>query len=597
MSSRSTYDDIYRKTQEVGSDMLDEISSVKTEVHSVKNEVLAVASVIESEFQRVHSNISDLQSDVLNINDNIDNLQNDLTSFKIRFEEFVKDIEKKHNITHAQGQIIILNQEIEKQFGLYEKVRKYLLGILQSVDTGLVSKQAITNATEDLMLGTPRYWLTPSLIALASWLNNDKALAEKALNEGLTRNKLKTVLMFTLICNRLKRRDSSFMWLSKYFENQNPIEMPQETLILVNAYCDGVFGPDSQGECLVQIKGWLDYLSKQPEIIQELEQNWKDKIDVLPIDKLEDYQFLKQYSPDFQLLEFLLRKAKRNCSFEEYLKTIFTSENIEKDYIEELDDILYKLVEEYDSDEFELRKKHRMCELILKYEGDKELAEKDFNANVVQLFEHKVTFLDILTNAITKEESSPNMRKLAIILMKEWILNAHNDFVAEYRASYPPIIKLEINGWASETKDGSDVDRLTDSYKEYLNIAHQKALRKTHYNYWAIALLIGFISWLCASGGDTISLVFTIGGALYLVLDIFNVNKMRKALIEKFNNAVDTANSVINSICTEFVDWQRAYAQADKKAEEVHEYLEQYSPDDFSKNNAENKILMFEMEE
>ena len=54
------------------------------------------------------------------------------------------------------------------------------------------------------------------------------------------------------------------MWLSKYFENQNPLEMPQETLILVNAYTDGVFGPDSQGECMVQISNWLKYLAQQP---------------------------------------------------------------------------------------------------------------------------------------------------------------------------------------------------------------------------------------------------------------------------------------------------------------------------------------------
>ena len=570
--------------------------SVGSDIRDVKHEVVAVAAALESQFQRVHSNISALKADVTNIQDDIDNLQDDITSFKDRFEEFVKDLEKKNNITHAQGQIIILNQEIEKQFGLYEKVRKYLLGILQSVDTGLVSKQAITNATEDLMLGTPRYWLTPSLIALASWINNNKALAEKALNEGLTRHQLKTVLIFTLICNRLKRRDASFMWLSKYFENQNPLEMPQETLILVNAYTDGVFGPDSEGECLVQIKKWLEYLSNQPETVQELEERWKDKIDVLPIDEIDNYEYLSKYSPDYPLLKDLLEKAMRNGSLHNYLENIFTAEKIEKDYVEELDDILYKLVEEYDADEYELRKKHRMCELIIKYEGDKELAEKDFDANVVQLFEHKVTFFDILTNAVTKEDSSPTMRKLAIVLMKEWILNAHQDFIVQYRNEYPSSIKIKVNNWEGTTKDGANVDDLTESYKDYLEIAHNKAMKEAHVSYWTIALLIGFIGWLCAGGGN-VALVFTICGALYMVLDIFNVNNKRKALVDKFNKAVDIANSLLHSICADFVDWQKAYADADKDAEIAHQYLEQYSPTDFSNNSANNKILMFDEEE
>lgn len=158
------------------------------DVETTKRELRAIGTLLETEFQRVHGNISALKDDVLGVKDDVIGVKDDVQSFKIRFEEFVDDLEKKNNITHAQGQIVILNQELENQFGLYEKVRKCLLGILQSVDTGLVSKRAITEATEDLMLGTPRYWLAPSLIALAAWINNNKQLAEKALNEGLTRH-------------------------------------------------------------------------------------------------------------------------------------------------------------------------------------------------------------------------------------------------------------------------------------------------------------------------------------------------------------------------------------------------------------------------
>lgn len=310
----------------------EELRELRGEMRSAVRSVEAMEGVLLAEFQRVHANIGTLSNDVACVENEVLGVKGDVQSFKIRFEEFVDDLEKKNNITHAQGQIVILNQEIEKQFGLYEKVRKNLLGILQSVDTGLVSKQAITNATEELMLGTPRYWLTPSLIALAAWISNNKPLAEKALNEGLTRHQLKTVLIFTLISNRLKRGDASFMWLSKYFENQNPLEMPQETLILVNAYTDGVFGPDSQGECMVQISNWLKYLAQQPEKVKELEERWMAKISVMPIsDNTElPYKYLPQYSPDFDGLMSLLNKAKRNESFLHYLESIINAEKSKK---------------------------------------------------------------------------------------------------------------------------------------------------------------------------------------------------------------------------------------------------------------------------
>ena len=255
------------------------------------------------------------------------------------------------------------------------------------------------------------------------------------------------------------------------------------------------------------------------------------------------------------------------------------------------------MVEEYDADEYELRKKHKMCELILKYEGDKELAQKDFDANVVQLFENKVTFFDILTNAVSQEDSSPTMRKLAIVLMKDWIINAYNDYIASYRNEYKPLIRIKINDWENTTSNGSNVDELTESYKEYLKYLREQNLKEIHANYIVISLLVVFLCWLCMSGGNTIALVFTICSALYMVLDIFNVNKARQALKDKFYNMFDSAVSIINSICAEYEDWKQAYERADKEAENTLEYLKQYSPTDFSKNNAENKILMFETED
>lgn len=577
----------------------EELRELRSEMRSAVHSVEAMEGVLLAEFQRVHANIGTLQNDVACVENEVLGVKGDVQSFKIRFEEFVDDLEKKNNITHAQGQIVILNQEIEKQFGLYEKVRKNLLGILQSVDTGLVSKQAITNATEELMLGTPRYWLTPSLIALAAWISNNKPLAEKALNEGLTRHQLKTVLIFTLISNRLKRGDASFMWLSKYFENQNPLEMPQETLILVNAYTDGVFGPDSQGECMVQISNWLKYLAQQPEKVKELEERWMAKISVMPIsDNTElPYKYLPQYSPDFDGLMSLLNKAKRNESFLHYLESIINAEKIKKDYVTELDDILFRLVQEYDADEFELRKKHKLCELILKYEGDKELAQADFDANVITMFKDKVTFFDILVNAVTVENASPSLRKLAILLMKEWIVNAHQDFVAQYRSLYPAFITLKINDWRETTKDGSEIEDLTSSYKNYLREIFEKALSKLHPSYWAIAITVACLVWFISSGGSQgILMCFGIS-VIGLAINIWKTIQDRNALRAKYEQDCDDADSLIQALCAEFVDWQKEYKDADIFAEKVSDYIEKYSAKDFSENSAAKKILMFDMEE
>ena len=233
-----------------------------SKVNDTRRDVRELAALVSSEMMYLKKGIDVVNNEVLGVKNDVQRVKDDVYSFRDRFEAFVALLEKENNITHAQGRIVILNQEIEKQFGLYEDVRNNFIGILQAVDTGLVSKRVITNSTEELMLGTPRYWLSPSLVAVSAWINNNQTLAYKAVNEAIKRNPIKTELIFVLISNRLKRQDASFAWLSKFFEIQNPLAMPQETLILVNAYTDGVFGPDSQGMCMRHISKWMDVLSR-----------------------------------------------------------------------------------------------------------------------------------------------------------------------------------------------------------------------------------------------------------------------------------------------------------------------------------------------
>ncbi len=565
---------------------------IYNEVNDARHDIRELAALVSSEMMYLKQGIDVVNNEVLGVKSDVQSVKDDVYTFKVRFEEFVDDLEKKNNITHAQGRIVILNQEIEKQFGLYEDVRNNLVGILQAVDTGLVSKQVITNSTEELMLGTPRYWLSPSLIAIAAWINNNRNLANKAVNEGIRRNPIKTELIFTLISNRLKRQDASFAWLSKFFETQNPLEMPQETLILVNAYTDGVFGPDSQGVCMQQISKWMENLSKQTEIVKDLEDRWVKKIKVMQGNEMDEisFKYLQDYSPNFATLMNLLNYARKHQVLLDYLKNIINTKKEKKDYVEELDDILFKLVNEYDEDEFELRREQQLCELIIKYNGDKEKAEADFDANVVTLFKNKVTFFEILVNAATQEDSSTNLRKLAILLMKEWILNAHQDFTARYRMSYPSNITISIDNWTAKTQNGSNEKSLSKSYKVYLKNILDKELAKIRPSIWLIGIFVASIWWLITANGKHIT-TFIIS-LIFLVLNIVQVIQKRKELKKAFEQKSYDGESIINAFCAEYVDWQKAYKDADVHSEEIPTFLNNYSTNEFSENSATKKIII-----
>lgn len=568
---------------------------LKDEMHDTRNEVRTAIALMGEEFARLHSEIADVEKATNQNGLDILATRKDLVTFTIRFEAFVSKIERENNLTHAQGEIVILNQEIEKKFGIYDKVRKVLLGILQSVDTGLVSKNSITGATEKLMLGTPRYWLTPSLISLAAWLNNDKTLAYKGLNEGLKRNLIKTELMFTLINNRLKRNKASFLWLSKYFEHQNPLEMHQETLILLGAYTDGIFGPDSYGVCKKQIEKWVNCLAKDEERVKALEEIWFNKISLLePINENQiPFNYLKSNCPEWEKISNLLMSAQKQKSFFNYIKEIIEAKEIKKNYKEDLDNLLYKLVNEYDSDEFELKKKKSLAELIIKYEGDKEKAQQDFDTNVIILFKDKVSFFEILVNSINQTDMSPPLRRLSLLLMKEWIINAHNDYTAKYRLSYPESITLEFGGWSGKTKDGSNVKELLESYNAYLKDWYEKIINSLKGSI-KVRLIFSILCciWMFISSYNGISVFATAIFGFSFLKAIYNYFTNRAKLRVEMEQNKEKAKKLFNGFCAEFVDWQKAYATADKVSIEVNNTLNSYNSAEFTSNSAGNKIIM-----
>ncbi len=137
-----------------------------------------------------------------------------------------------------------VRQELEQKYGHYEIVRRTTIGILQADDLGVVKKETISTATEELMLSTPNYWLAPCLVALAAWINDQPELAEKALREGIRRDDEKTSLFFALICRRADRMSACLKWTQRYLVNQDETKLDRKTIIVLDAFASGLLGAD-----------------------------------------------------------------------------------------------------------------------------------------------------------------------------------------------------------------------------------------------------------------------------------------------------------------------------------------------------------------
>ena len=136
----------------------------------------------------VHEDLRTIDSKVGKVNDNVKIVYDEIWSLAREFHEFVNIQQKANRLGQAETRLVKIRQEIEKKYGHYDIVRRTTTGILQADDLGIVKKETISNATEELMISTPGYWLAPCLVALAAWINDQKELADKAVREGIKRN-------------------------------------------------------------------------------------------------------------------------------------------------------------------------------------------------------------------------------------------------------------------------------------------------------------------------------------------------------------------------------------------------------------------------
>lgn len=282
---------------------------------------------IENSLGAIHQDLKVIDSGVGTVNDNVKVVYDELGSLAKEFHDFVSVQIRANRLGQAETRLVKIRQELEKKFGHYDIVRRTTTGILQADDLGIVKKDTISSATEELMISTPNYWLAPCLVALAAWINDQPELAEKALKEGIKRNDEKTSLFFALICRRADRKSACLKWTQRYLENQDEEDLDRKTVIILDAFASGLLGADSEGVISRQMTEWLDHLAEKPGFIEQQTAQWSDAINLKrkPVDA-ESYTYLKKYSKTWPILQDILEGAYLHAEILDYFTQIFEQE-------------------------------------------------------------------------------------------------------------------------------------------------------------------------------------------------------------------------------------------------------------------------------
>lgn len=568
------------------------INGIENNISVLNNNIHILAERLES----VADSIDYISGHVTDIDSKVDFISTSLNVLTDEFKTFVEESKRVAALSDAKQNVVMLEQQVDKEYGHYDNIRRHTVGILQAADLSVVKKDTITSITEELMLSAPRYWLAPALIALAAWISNDRELAEKALQEAMRRDDEKTSLMFCLINRRAGRLDGSLVWLERYFAMQDPAKMERKIIVVLDAFASGLFGADSKGVCSDKIKGWLEELSGRAGFVEEQKNNWEKAIIGKKVSlNNEEFPYLQKHSVNWPDLKDVLEWAKTHNEIYGYFSNIFnTPVNNAASISSKMDDLLDNLVANYDNEELPLRKQLRRNRLIIEESGNLNKANARFDAEIAA-YEQYEDFSQHLTSIVLAPESSGALiatQKLAISLSKDWIFTAYEDITVKSRSKVPLNIEIAISNWTGNTRDGSNELELQQSLNNFIDDLKNKTISSIKWfkGNIILAAIIGIAVGLIGLSTIIVPLLAIVGVGIYIFMEKSKYNKTINTIKQEMEEHRDKTTKVLNATLAEVVDYRRLLTEKDLEYKKVEEFFQELKPEQYIASNIDQKF-------
>ena len=561
-------------------------------------------SLIERSLSNLAGSIDYVNNRVDQVDDNVKIVYNEVEKLANEFREYVEMQSLANRKAEAKMNLSAIRDKLKDNFGHYDVVRRTATGILQANDLAIVKSSMLSHVTEKQMIETPNYWLTPCLVALAAWINDDKALAERALAEGIRRNDEKTSLFFGLICRRIGRENSSLKWFARYLEAQDEEKLDRKAVIVLDAFASGLLGNDTENFVYQQIQEWMSNLEAKPGFTERQLDNWKNAINSkrVPL-KSGLYPYLERYSNTWNNLQDVLEGANLNNDLYEYFKKVFEQKEETKKLKVELDKILDSLVTEFDEEELPLKREEQFEELVVRYNGSESKAHAQM-ALEKSVYDDYRDFMQLLTDAsMNPEESKSSVatQKFATALSRNNIVTAFNDIVAQNRMNVPYDIEINVDTFNDKIQDGEDEEEVLNRFENLVEQEKQADLSKLKLNMFeqfclyggAAVILYGIIKSFMDKSFAFITIILGIGLIIYHFTAKQKVQKLIQKTIENYAQKLESGKQIIRATIAEIVDFRIEFTEKDAESKKVLDFFEQIKPEEYIRRltNSERKII------
>ena len=398
-------------------------------------------------------------------------VSDEMRQLREEFVEYMQEAAKSATLQKAATELVRVRQELEHNFGGYKVVRNTMLGVLQATDLALVKKTTISQVTEELMLSTPDYWLAPCLVAVSAWIGNDRDLANRAITEAIKRDEEKTALTMALICRRNNRTAACYEWLSLYFSKQSANNFTESNFAYLNAYLNGVFGPDENHMCDDYVAKWMKEIRENGSDIENRQvEQWREYCNGFTVDMDSQFPKLKGCVREYGDISAYVSRIDSVDAIRENFHSMKSVDVDQQKLKRNIDDTLVDLISRYDSKELPLRKEERYLKAIRQFDGDVDTAKRLILQEDEARKEDTIDLISQMTNIIVKKDDAlPSEKKTSVSFLGSYIRSGFQDYITEKKEAFPQNITLEIDGWTGSTAGNSGAEMLKVEFEKAMD--------------------------------------------------------------------------------------------------------------------------------
>ena len=547
------------------------------------NALRAENAALEAELQTAERNVNILTGNVgrleanvhakmTTLDDKVEVTAEDTTLFYTALTDLTEQYFIFKNLSTASKNLT--------QYTDYQKLRRISLGYVIGLDSAIISDENLRKEVEKAYLQNTDYWLAYAIMAVTLWAENEREAASRALNKALSMDYNKSCLFFLLINLRFERVAIAREWYLNYLDKLDITRLGDEFQYLLQAYLNGLFGNDPEFEAMVADN--FQRLVQQAEATSaRFGDKFTDGAQAYAQAHLHRTQMvfptLKEVSRDHDALTDLLSQAEKHAVLaRNYVELAEEEETLPEDQAQRVENILYNLINSYDTAEWRVVKEQKRNEAIIEAKGNLAAAHEKFELLYGHVDEKKALADLMVSWAFSEDPTQTNLtvKRFSISMMKSRIVRGFEKFAEAYRQKEPERISVRIDECElSVREDEAELQAAQlDAYFNKNKLKHYLADKQIKiYGVMCIAALLILIimAFSFSPAALTIAVLLGVVGGFLLWRRIVDVGKI---LAEKRR----LAHVKLGQAIGELAQWRAAYQTADAQLPDLQQALDRF---------------------